>query len=86
MIGEPENNRCYFCGGRLQAGLATIPFVVGSRVVIVRDVPAEICAQCDEPVMDSGVAAVVDRLLKHAFQSGFEISIVSFTEPALALA
>jgi YgiT-type zinc finger domain-containing protein len=70
----------------LQAGLVTIPFVVGSRVVIVRDVPAEICAHCDESVMESSVAAAVDRLLKQAFQSGFEISIVSFTEPALTLA
>ena len=86
MIGEPENDRCYFCGGRLESGLATIPFVVGSRVVIVKDVPAEICTQCDEPIMESNVAAVVDRLLKHAVQSGFEISIVSFNEPALALA
>ena len=86
MIGEPENNRCYFCGGRLQFGPATIPFVVGSRVVIVKDVPAEICTQCDEPIMESDVAAVVDRLLKHAVQSGFEISIVSFNEPSLVLA
>ncbi len=86
MIGEPEDNRCYFCGGPLQSGLATIPFVVGSRVVIVKDVPAEICTQCDEPIMKSNVAAGVDRLLKHAFQSGFEVSIVTFNEPALALA
>ena len=86
MIGEPENDRCYFCGGRLQRRLVTIPFVVGSRVVILKDVPAEICTQCDEPIMKSDVAAGVDRLLKHAFQSGFEVSIVTFNEPALALA
>jgi len=86
MIGEPENDRCNFCGGRLESGLATNPFVVGSRVVIVKDVPAEICTQCDEPIMESNVAAVVDRLLKHAVQSGSEISIISFNEPSLVLA
>jgi YgiT-type zinc finger domain-containing protein len=86
MTGKPENDRCYFCGGKLEPGLATIPFVVGSSVVIIKEVPAEVCVQCDEAIMSSQVAAVVDTLLKQAQQSGFEVSIVTYGQPALALA
>jgi YgiT-type zinc finger domain-containing protein len=83
MIGEPESNRCYFCGGKLESGLATIPFVVGSSVVIIKQVPAEVCVQCGEAIMNSEVAAVVDRLLKRARQSGFEVSIMTYEPLAL---
>ncbi len=78
MIGEPENDRCYFCGGRLAPNLATLPFVVGSGVVIIKQVPAQVCTQCGEAITDSQVAAVVDTLLKQAHRSGFEVSILTY--------
>ena len=83
MTGKLENDRCYFCGGKLEPGLATIPFVVGSSVVIIKRVPAEVCVQCGEAIMNSEVAATVDKLLKQAHQFGFEVSIITYAEPAL---
>jgi YgiT-type zinc finger domain-containing protein len=78
------DNRCYFCRGKLSPGLATLPFVVGSSVVIIKQVPAEVCTQCSEAIMDSEVAGVVDTLLKQAQQSGFEVAIATFEQGALA--
>ena len=86
MIGEPENERCYFCGGRLSPTLATLPFVVGSSVVVVKGVAADVCTQCGEAVMSSEVAAAVDGLLKQAHNSGYEVSIVPFRQSEMALA
>lgn len=83
MIGKPENNQCYFCGGRLAHGLATLPFIVGSSVVVIKRVPAEVCSQCGEAIMTSEVAAVVDSLLKQVQQSGFEVSIVTYEQLVL---
>ena len=84
MIGEPESDRCYFCGGKLASGLATLPFVFGSSVVVIKRVPAGICAQCGEAIMAGETAATVDELLKQVCRSGFEVSIVTYGEPALA--
>jgi len=78
--------RCYFCGGRLSPTLATLPFVVGSSVVVVKGVAADVCAQCGEAVMSSEVAAAVDGLLKQAHNSGYEVSIVPFRQSEMALA
>lgn len=83
MTGEPENDRCYFCGGKLKPGLTTLPFVVGAKVVVIKDVPAEVCSQCSEAVMTSEVAALVDRLLKQVQRSGFEVSIVPYEQLTL---
>ena len=86
MMHARENDRCYFCGGMLEERLATIPFVVGSSVVVVREVPARVCIQCDEPVLGSAVASEVDRLLKQARHAGFEVSVVTYSDVELALA
>lgn len=80
MIGEPGNDRCYFCGGRLAPERTTLPFVVGSGVVIIKQVPAQVCTQCGEAITDSEVAAVLDTLLKQAQRSGFELSILTYEQ------
>jgi YgiT-type zinc finger domain-containing protein len=80
------NDRCYFCGGRLSPALTTLPFVIGSSVVVVKQVAADVCTQCGEAVMSSDVAAAVDGLLKQAYNSGFEVSIVPFRQPEMAMA
>ena len=81
MTGKPgAHERCYFCGGGLQSGVTTIPFTVGESIVVVKHVPAQICAQCGEAVLDSDIAAAVDRVLKQSNMAGFEVSIVSFEQ------
>jgi YgiT-type zinc finger domain-containing protein len=81
MTGVQENERCYFCGGSLNPDFATIPFVVGKSVIVVKEVPAHVCSQCGEAIMESEVAQVVDQLLKRAWQSGFEVSIITYNQP-----
>jgi YgiT-type zinc finger domain-containing protein len=83
MTGVPENEKCYFCGSSLTPDFATIPFVVGKSVIVVKEVPAYVCSQCGEAIMDSEVAQEVDQLLKRAWQSGFEVSIITYKQPEL---
>lgn len=81
MTGKPgADERCCFCGGGLQSGVTTIPFTVGESIVLVKHVPARICARCGEAVLDSDIAAAVDRVLKQSNMAGFEVSIVSFEQ------
>jgi YgiT-type zinc finger domain-containing protein len=85
MTGKPENNRCYFCGGKLRSGVTTIPFVAGAIVVVIKQVPAEICDQCGEPILTSEVAGIIDGVLKRAQTPGLEVSVVNYEQVALAL-
>ncbi len=81
MTGELENDRCYFCGGKLESKLATIPFVMNGSVAVVKNVPAQVCKQCSEAIMSSPVAQNVELLLKQVYQLKSEVSVLSYSEP-----
>ena len=81
MIGEhAKNNLCPLCGGRLQVGLATIPFVLPEMVVLIKAVPAEVCRSCHEPYMIGRVTDKVLHLLHQARTLPTEVSILTYTE------
>ena len=80
MIGKQENSPCYFCGGDIESKAATVPFTIGSNVIVVKDVPANVCTQCGEVTLNSEVASVIDKLLKQTQQVGLEVSVVSYEQ------
>jgi YgiT-type zinc finger domain-containing protein len=90
MIGKRENvNRCPFCGGQLREGKATVPFVFQNSVIVVKGVPAEICANCHEPLMTGAVTDELTALLRQLRAAGSEVSVVSYQrqlQPVLVLA
>jgi len=82
MIGRHErfDDICPLCGGPLEPGIATIPFLSGNNVVVIRDVPADICAQCHEPFVTTEAAGVVSRLLERARTLPAEVAVASFQD------
>ncbi len=90
MTGKLESaNQCPFCGGRLREGKATVPFVLQNSVVVVKDVPAQICANCREPLMTGAVTDELTTLLRQLRAAGSEVSVVSYQrqfQPVLAVA
>ena len=83
MTGELENNHCYFCHGHLEARVTTLPFVVRESIIIVKQVPADVCTQCGEPLLSSAVARQVDSLLKRAYSLNAEISVLNYSDAPL---
>jgi YgiT-type zinc finger domain-containing protein len=82
MTGElGRNNRCPLCGGRLEPGLATIPFILPGTVVLIKDVPAEICSSCNEPYTAGRVTDRIVYLLNQVRSLHTEISVIPYTEP-----
>ena len=91
MIGElVKNSRCPLCGGRMKRGVATIPFILRNTVIVVKDVPAEICSNCHEPYMTGKVTDRITVLLNRLRSLPAEVSIVSYLQleavPALSTA
>ncbi len=82
MIGKLESNgRCPLCGGRLTPDQqATIPFVLGQVVVIVKDVPAEVCRSCGEPYLTGAATDRLLALLRHFARLPMEVSVTSYSE------
>ena len=77
---EEHNGRCPLCGGRLVPDQrATIPFILENTVIVIRDVPAEACANCHEPFMTGKVTDRVADLLKQLHSLKSEVSVVSYS-------
>jgi YgiT-type zinc finger domain-containing protein len=85
-VHESHNGRCPLCGGRLeQAQTATIPFVIGDTVAVIKDVPAEVCANCHEPYMTGEATDRVVELLRQLRSLQTKVSVVSYqTVPVAA--
>lgn len=79
MIGErARSSRCPLCGGRLYQGRATIPFLLRNGVVVVKDVPAEICRSCHEPFVIGEVTDRLTTLLGRLQSVNPEVTVLSY--------
>ena len=83
MTGKHENRKavCPLCGGRLAADQrATIPFVLGKVVVVVKDVPAEVCQNCSEAFLTGMATDQLTKLLERFVRLPVEVSVTSYSE------
>lgn len=81
MTGKEENNkvkRCPLCGGAMEDGITTLPFLIAEKVVVIRNVPAEICTDCGEADMKSHVAGEIEGLLDRLEELHSEVSIIYY--------
>ena len=89
MIGKQEKQLkiCPTCGGNLETGLASIPFLVNQNVIIViKHIPADICQDCHEPFVASTATEHVLALLRQLKALPSEVSVVNYPQKQYALA
>ena len=71
--------RCALCrGGQTRPGLTTIVLFRGDTTVIMKEVPADVCGDCGEPVMSENISERVLTMAEGAVQRGAEVEIVRF--------
>lgn len=70
--------RCPLCGGEMKDGITTIPFMLGERVTVIKNVPAEICSDCGEAYMKSSVVDRIESLLDRVEALHSEMSVLQF--------
>lgn len=84
MMDVDENRICPLCGGALESGEATIPYVLkGDSVVIVKHVPAEICTDCREAYTSGVVTDQILLMLEKLKGLHSEVSVLSFAQHQL---
>jgi YgiT-type zinc finger domain-containing protein len=85
MTGELEkDSHCPLCRGRLTLGVKTVPFIFPETIVLIKDVPAEICSSCHEPYTTGEVTDRLTDLLNPLRSLRTEVSIVSYKDVQLA--
>jgi YgiT-type zinc finger domain-containing protein len=64
----------------LKHGLATVPFLLRDSVVLIKDVPAEICANCHEPFTSGKATDGVIGLLSPLRDLKAEVLVLSYAQ------
>jgi YgiT-type zinc finger domain-containing protein len=79
MTNAHANKVCPSCGGTLHPGEATIPYVLeNGAVVVVKNVPAEICTDCREAYTSGAVTDQLVTMLQKLKGLHSEVSVLLF--------
>lgn len=70
--------RCPLCSGELHDGITAAPFFIDEKVIVIKDVPAEICSECGEPYMKSSTVDGIEMLLDRLNDLRTEMSVVHY--------
>ena len=73
-----SKNTCPLCGGDKESGHTTYSADLGSCVVVVRKVPAEVCSQCGEAWIDDVTAARLEKITNDAREKRTLVEVVGF--------
>nr|WP_293661548.1 type II toxin-antitoxin system MqsA family antitoxin [uncultured Phascolarctobacterium sp.] len=70
------------CKGMLEDKATTFMADLGNCIVIIKNVPSQVCMQCGEISYSDEVAVELERISNSLKQSVTEIAIIDFTKAA----
>ena len=69
---------CFLCKGTLENKLSTFMVDLNTCIVIVRNVPSQVCSQCGETYYTDEVAEQLELIVNSVRNSMTEIAIVNY--------
>lgn len=72
-----QKSHCPLCGGRKVPGKTTYSVDLGFGVVVVRNVPATICAQCGEEWIGSETSRKLEKLVEEARGKKLQVEVMA---------
>jgi len=76
-------NDCPLChAGERRAGTTTITLTRGDATIVIRQVPAQVCAMCGEASLASDTAGELEQLAAHAIASGVRYELRDYVRTA----
>jgi YgiT-type zinc finger domain-containing protein len=78
MTTKTAGKICPLCGGTKKPGKATFTVETGEGVVVVRNVPAEICDLCGEEWIVAAAAKELETHVENARQKHLQVEVVPF--------
>ena len=73
---------CFFCKGQIEEKTASFMAEVDGRIVVIKNVPSQVCRQCGEVSYGRAVSLALEDMVKRATALTTEVSIASYAELA----
>ena len=77
MKARGKAGTCPLCGGTKQPGTTTFTVELGFGVVVIRHVPATICAQCGTDWIADDVAVRLEALVDDARKKRLQVEVLA---------
>ncbi len=78
MKNANNTNLCPICGGNKTPGTTTYSVDLGTGVVVVRNVRAQICSQCGEEWIDHETAQKLETIVEEARAKQRQVEVLAF--------
>ena len=73
---EKETMKCVICKvGETRSGRATVTLERDGTTLVIKNVPAEICANCGEEYVDDGTTELLLKIAEESVRSGIQVSV-----------
>jgi len=75
--------KCVICKtGTTKKGTATVKLDKKATIVIIKNVPADVCSNCGEYYLSAEMTRNVLKIANDAYKKGSEIEIIKFNKVA----
>lgn len=69
---------CLMCKGKLENKNTTYMVDLGNCIVIVRNVPSQVCSQCGDVSYSNDIAKELEKIVNNLRSSLTEVAIVNY--------
>lgn len=73
---------CFMCKGNLENKLTNFIADLGNCIIIVKDVPSQVCSQCGEVSYSNDVALQLEKIINETKNTLTEIAVVRYSNVA----
>lgn len=78
-VKETHQMNCTICRtGETSPGTVTVTLQRGESTLVIKNVPADVCANCGEYYLSGDVAARVTQLAENVLSNGAEVGIIRY--------
>lgn len=71
---------CFICKGKLEDKNTTFMVELDNCIIIIKNVPSQVCKQCGEVSYSDEVAKQIQKLVNSVKNSIMEITVINYTE------
>lgn len=71
---------CFMCKGNLIDKKINHIVDLDNKIIIIKNVPAKVCKQCDEQYFDAYTTEKLDKIVNELKKLSLEVTIVNYNE------
>lgn len=72
--------KCFMCKGNLENKNTTFMVELNNCIIIIKNVPSQVCKQCGEVSYSNEVAKQIEKLVSNVKDSITEITVINYTK------